>query len=390
MRGFSPVLFACERFGVEPDASQRRRKKGTSALVQRALSAPGKLFLSGEYSVLWGGTARIAAVGPRTPALVRRRQDRELHLVLSEGRLVGRTTPLGVTWDGEVPPEFLFVARTVDEALRAHGAESLGFELAIAPSPVAPDGRKLGMGGSARAAVIAAEAARFMLEEKYDALKLALLAHGKAQDMKGSGGDVAAIFAGGIIRYRRYEIDALAQASGTGRLLASLTGSPAVDLWRLPQPKAHLAYAFTRQSASTRVLIGEVEQRLGEEGRASFVAQSEVLGQQLEEALIKGDFASLGDAAKELEALLATLGPLETEAMKQVLALAETCGCAGKMSGAGGGDGCILFAPDERALTALVETLAARGFYAHPISLEPGLRGEGSADPVLASWLRSG
>ncbi|MDQ3274735.1 MAG: phosphomevalonate kinase, partial [Actinomycetota bacterium] len=38
--------------------------------MQRALSAPGKLFLAGEYAVLWGGTARIAAVGPRTFASV--------------------------------------------------------------------------------------------------------------------------------------------------------------------------------------------------------------------------------------------------------------------------------------------------------------------------------
>ncbi|RYZ40629.1 MAG: phosphomevalonate kinase, partial [Myxococcaceae bacterium] len=43
--------------------------------MERALSAPGKLFVSGEYAVLWGGVSRVAAVAPRTAAYVRRRQD---------------------------------------------------------------------------------------------------------------------------------------------------------------------------------------------------------------------------------------------------------------------------------------------------------------------------
>ena len=62
------------------------------------------------------------------------------------------------------------------------------------------------MGGSARATVLAAEAARCVLEERFDALKLALVAHAEAQGGKGSGGDVAASFAGGMVRYRRYDV----------------------------------------------------------------------------------------------------------------------------------------------------------------------------------------
>ncbi len=357
--------------------------------VQRALSAPGKLFLSGEYAVLWGGTARIAAVGPRTQAFVRRRADREVHVVLDEGRLVGHATHIGVGWGGEVPEGFRFVARTLDEALRAHGREVLGLELALAPSPMAPNGRKLGLGGSARATVLAAEAVRFVLEEKFDALKLSLLAHGKAQGLKGSGGDVAAIYAGGIVRYRRYDVGPLAQASGTGALAAALAGSPAVDLWRLPSPKVHLSYAFTEQSASTRLLITEVERRLGEDGRAAFVAETDGWGEVLERGILEGRFELIAEATERLEALLAGLGPLETEPMRQIVALARTHGSAGKMSGAGGGDGCILFSPDEQAQRATLEALGSRGFYTFPLTLEQGIRGEAAPDPLLTSWLRA-
>ncbi|HZH03513.1 MAG TPA: phosphomevalonate kinase, partial [Myxococcaceae bacterium] len=92
--------------------------------MERVLSAPGKLFLSGEYAVLWGGTARVAAVGPRASAWIRRRADREVHLLVEEGRLRGFTTPLGVTWDRAVPDGHRFAALAVDLVLRAHGREA--------------------------------------------------------------------------------------------------------------------------------------------------------------------------------------------------------------------------------------------------------------------------
>src|SRR5579864_2081950 len=99
--------------------------------MDRALSAPGKLLLSGEYAVLWGGTARVVAAGPRAFAYVRRRADREVHLALEEGRRVGKLTPAGVNWGDGVEPPFAFAARAVDEAVRSLGKESLGFELAL-------------------------------------------------------------------------------------------------------------------------------------------------------------------------------------------------------------------------------------------------------------------
>lgn len=354
--------------------------------MERALSAPGKLFLSGEYAVLWGGTARIAAVGPRAGAHVRRRGDREIHVLLEEGRLLGHATPLGMHVRGEVPAGFHFAARTIDLALRAHARESLGFELALAPGPTV-EGRKLGLGGSARAVVLSAEAARFVLEERFDALKLALLAHALGQNLRGSGGDVAAIFAGGIVRYRRYALDPLVKAATTGQLLAALAGAPPVDLWRLPPAKVQLAYAFAGESASTPALISEIEQRLTGAARARFIDDSDSLGEALERALTSGDFAAVQEASAGLEALLAGLGPLETEGIRRILAIARTYGCAGKLSGAGGGDGCILFAPDEATRAALLDALSTRGIFAMPVEPQPGLRGETRPDPTLVGWM---
>src|SRR6185369_9346559 len=100
----------CAGGGALPPRRRRpaRRAVGHTGVLtlEICLSAPGKLFLSGEYAVLWGGTARLAGVGPRAWALGRTREDREVHLVLAEGRLVGTVTPLGVRWGSEPTEPF--------------------------------------------------------------------------------------------------------------------------------------------------------------------------------------------------------------------------------------------------------------------------------------------
>lgn len=359
--------------------------------MQRSLSAPGKLFLSGEYAVLWGGVARVVAVAPRGTATVRRRDDREVHLLLEEGRLHGKTTPLGVRWVDTVSPPFAFAARAIDEALRAHGKEALGFELALAPSGKGAGGQKLGLGSSARAVVLAREACRYVLDARFDALKLALHTHSQAQGGRGSGADVAACFAGGVIRYRRFPVESLAKAAAQNRFPAALLTAPPVDLYRMPPPTMSLLYAFTGQSASTTGLLAQVEaSSLGSpEARQRFVEQSDALGQSLEEGMHKGDLPLLRESAEALQALLAGLGPLETEPMQQLLALGRAFGAAGKLSGAGGGDGCIFFCADDSARQALADAIDARGFLTVPVSPEPGMRGETAPDPRVEAWLAS-
>jgi phosphomevalonate kinase len=354
--------------------------------MDRFLSAPSKLFLTGEYAVLWGGSARVAAVQPRGEAYVRRRTDREIHLALEAGRLQGYCTPLGINWSQDVPGAFSFAARALHEVVRLHRREALGFGLALS-APTLPAGRKLGLGGSARTAVLAAESARYVLEQRLDALKLALLAHAQAQGGRGSGADVAAIFAGGLIRYRRYPVESLLEASGSGETLGTLENSPPVDLWRLPVANLCLAYAFSGEGASTPTLIREIESRIAPASRDQFVIKSDQLGDLAEKAIIGEDFRLLRGVLEELNEHLKTLGPLETEPIARILAIARSYGCAGKMSGAGSGDGCILCAPDLEVRSAMLEGLRSRGFWAIPVSLEAGLRSELDGDPQLRGWL---
>lgn len=351
--------------------------------MQRSLSAPGKLFLSGEYAVLWGGAARVLAAGPRAGCFVRAREDKTINVFLREGRLSGSATPSGVLWEGAPPEPFRFVARTLDLCLRAHGRDCLGFEVGFAPSPEVK-GKKLGMGGSARSCVLASEAGRFALGARFDPLKLALLAHADAQGGKGSGADVAAIYAGGLVRYRRFSAPGVSlQREGLG---AELAESPPVDLFRVPLQNVQLGFAFTGKSASTQSLIGHVEARLSQKERESFVWASDDAGRALEEALAQDDFAAVRKAVAALEALLKQLGPLETEEARQVIALAASFGCAAKLSGAGGGDGCVLFAPHPEALRDVLAAIAARNFWTTVLTIEEGLRGESEIPEAVRGY----
>ncbi|MBL8921797.1 MAG: phosphomevalonate kinase [Myxococcaceae bacterium] len=353
--------------------------------MDRTLSAPGKLFLAGEYAVLWGGVARVAAVGPRVRAYVRRRADRRVELLLAEGRLSGDTTPLGARWQATPSPAFHFVARTVDLALRAVAQDSPGFSIAFEPSPTAA-GQKLGFGSSARACVLAAEACRTAMGATFDALKLALVAHASAQQGKGSGADVAACFAGDVVRYRRADVTALIDAGNKGGFSGALTSSPPIDVWRVNPPRLPMLYVFSGASASTPGLIAEVERALAPKDRERFVLQSDALGLQLEEALARGDFAGARAATEALQALLFSLGPTRTPGLERILQLASAAGCVAKQSGAGGGDGCLVFAPDTAARDAARESFTARGLFAFPVSTEPGLRGEVQPALELVRW----
>jgi phosphomevalonate kinase len=352
--------------------------------VQRAHSAPSKLFLSGEYSVLWGGVARVLAVGPRASSLVQTRDDRTVEVLTAERRLKGVSTPLGVRWQDAVTPDVRFVARALDVAYRAAGRESLGLSLALSPSRLGPRGEKLGTGSSARAVVLAVQAAASVLGLTVP-LPLALLAHAEAQGGQGSGADVVASAVGGLVRYRRWPAEDVLSAERP--LSVALKDRGPVDVVRTGLSLEFPSYASAGKGAETPVKIEEAERALDEKARRGFVEESDALGEALEDALRAGSFGALREACEGLQTLLASLKGVVTAELQRILVLAKATGSTGKVSGAGGGDGCVLLSPDAETQKRLLESLNARGIFAVPLTLEGGVRQEAQQDALLASWL---
>ena len=347
-----------------------------------ACSAPGKLFVAGEYAVLWGGMARILAVGPRCSALVREREDRRVIVALAEGQLEGVATVAGVRFDTPVEPGFRYVASAIDHSLRALGREANGFDLCIQPS-----GQKIGIGSSARATVLAVDAVRRVSGANFDVLKLASMAHANTQGGHGSGGDVAACSTGGLVAYRRFDPTKLIEASAKGRLKEELLLAPPVDVRRLAAPLWKGVYVVTGDVTSTASAIRHLDERLQELARQEFARANDVLVKAFDEALRSSSFPELQRVLRELQWLIDSFTGIQSEAVERILALAEYHGCAGKQSGASPADGCLVFGPDSAALQAFETSVKARGLKCVAVENEVGLRAEATPHPTLAEWL---
>lgn len=274
-------------------------------------SAPGKLFLFGEYAVLAGGRAIVTAVDRRVVATCHATPT----LYRAHGADVALTLP-----------------RHVLEAVGARvGVEHLETDVrAFFDGP-----NKLGLGSSAAstvalcAAVLAHERAGAHEHDNpldRDAvLDAALRAHRKLQGGRGSGGDVACATWGGTIVY-------------------SMT-----EPWRaLSTPRVELRAVWTGEPASSTALVGRVEearaQHPGDIDRAlrdiADVADRAVDAMSAAQGDSGGrlvELFALGDEAMERLGAAAS-APIITERHRALRTLAHRHGAVAKPSGAGGGD----------------------------------------------------
>jgi phosphomevalonate kinase len=286
--------------------------------VPTTIGAAGKLFFAGEYGVLHGGTAVVAAV------------DR---------RVIARFVPGGA-------PSSPVVAEAL-AAVRAH-CEVIGAALpAGAPeldsAALSEDGRKLGLGSSAAvsAAAVGAllEAAGMDVEaERWPIFMLADRAHRAAQGGRGSGADVAAAVFGGVVAYTRPE----AGAPKVRALIPPATVLPVVVSTGTPSGTVGHVRAVERLAARDP---GAHARRLREIRQAAdaFLAAYET-----------GDAPALLRAVSAAHEVLGALGrdadlAIVTPALDVAAALARELGGAAKPSGAGGGDVGVAFFSDPDA-----------------------------------------
>lgn len=270
-----------------------------SLSLQSEVSAPGKIMLLGEYAVLEGGLALVAAVNRR-----------------ARGRLV--LSPSS-------PPSPIVEAVMMEA--RRRGLERAGAIEIDTETFRDSKGQKMGLGSSSAAAVVAAA----LVSERGDetALAIALEAHRRANGETGSGVDVASSFYGGVIAARR-------QPSPVAPLASRLKN-------------LRLSVLFTGKSASTEDLVrtcrtapswrdfAGVLAGLAEEGVRAWEAQSSRAFVSVV-ARYGRAMASLGRAAGV---------NIVTEEIDAIMRIAEEAGGAAKPSGAGGGDVAVLWTLED-------------------------------------------
>ena len=282
------------------------------------IGAAGKLFLAGEYGVLHGGTAVVAAVDRRVVA-----------------RFVSGAAP-----SSPVVAEALAVVRSHCEAT---GAALPAGAPEVDSTALSEDGRKLGLGSSA---AVAAAAVATLLEvagvdveaERWLIFMLADRAHRAAQGGRGSGADVAAAVFGGVLAYTRPEVGAptvralISPAAVTSVVVA--TGAPAatVDHVRAVERLA------ARDPGAHARRLRDIRQAAD-----AFLAAYET-----------GDAPAVIRAVGAAHEALGALGrdadlAIVTPALDVAAALARELAGAAKPSGAGGGDVGLAFFSDPDA-----------------------------------------
>lgn len=318
------------------------------------LRVPGKAMLIGEYAVLDGSAAVVAAIDSYARATLRpahappspfvQAAHREAAAAL---RGMGRALPNEEGWQAEV-----------DTSAFSHG------------------GHKLGLGSSAAVTVatvaccfVAAGLAVETAEVRGLIAVTAQRAHDIAQGVRGSGADILAATWGGL------------------RRLGDTGCAPDQEPPRLALPSGIvLRLVGTSESASTAQLVARYR------SAGSLVAAPR---QQLAQAASEFVAGCLGaDAARVLAAVHAAeagyrqLGtvldcPLVTAEHALIVGAARRVGGAAKPSGAGGGDLAVALLPSEAAAERFAAELPA------PLSVLPLQLSEQGVHSIHEAALRS-
>ena len=348
-------------------------------------SAPGKLYIAGEYAVVEPGhQAVLVAV------------DRFITVRITQAEDGGSAGPTGhisstlyeaqsLTWyrrpeDGVVMVDKQFddyvvsAIRMVEQMVREAGGPLRYFDLDVSSELDDGCGRKLGLGSSSAVTVATVRAvARFygLVLDDMAVYKLALLATDAVQPI-GSGGDIAASSFTGWVAYTspdRAWLHQVSGAPGTGNSPGGSAGLselvrmdwPLLSIRRLPAPGLRLSVGWTGSPASTPRLVADVQAHArGAQDAAytAFLRESEACLSALTLALREDDARETGLRIQEGRRLLSGLSrtsgiTIETPQLRRLVEIAQEHGAVAKSSGAGGGDCGIALCPPGTDMAAM-------------------------------------
>lgn len=317
-------------------------------------SAPGKLVLLGEYAVLEGAPALVLAVDRRAHVTLTPAAGAAWEIVSptlgTEARLTLHAA--APTWSDGAPPELAWIATVLTHFAPATtlAPQRLVLDSDAFYFDIGGERAKLGLGSSAALTVALLGGLHRLAQQPPPAVPEAIAAHRAIQGGHGSGIDIAAALAGGLLRFQLHagvaQVDPIAWP---GRLAwrcawaGHPTSTPAmlarVAAWHLREPAA-----FARQMRELATLSGAGIEALARADTATFRSGLERYFNSL---------TKLGEAAG------ADIASREHRALAQI---ARAAGCVYKSCGAGGGDVGITFGVEDEALRVFAARANAAGY----------------------------
>ncbi|MET3558131.1 phosphomevalonate kinase [Streptococcus rupicaprae] len=349
---------------------------------------PGKLYLAGEYAVVDGALAIIAAVDQYLQVTVEASQTGQLH---SDQR-----DDLELTWhrqgqwlvvDQDHPYALVQAAMQVAEDYLSALGETPRTYYRLAIKSELDDtnsGQKYGLGSSGAVTVAVIKAVSLFYGQTLSPLtlyKLSVLAQTRI-GLTGSFGDLAASSFGGLISYQR---PLAAWLSGKiaeltiGDLVAQDWPNLMIERLSLPENLAFLV-GWTQSVASTEGLLGQVAKNTVDKKqiRQDFVRASQTCLEGLVRAFQEADVLAICQEIRHNRSLLSNYAKqvgllLETPALATLIDLAEKHGAAAKTSGAGGGDCGIALIADSVKANQIRDSWAAAGILPLDLMIAPPL-----------------
>ncbi|WP_025729082.1 phosphomevalonate kinase [Atopobacter phocae] len=333
------------------------------------MSAPGKLYIAGEYAV----------VQPQHLALITPTPQR-IHVEITPSTQSGSIhsplfTQMPVKWyrrqgqlvlDQRENPYHLIVAalQVVEELVHELDLDARYYHLNVTSELNRQDGVKYGLGSSGAVTVATVKAALafygldYFMDQPLNIFKLAAISHLRINH-NGSAGDLATSTFEQSILYSSFDRDWVRNQLAHGASLLTLLEITWPSLEIRPftiHPSIQMLVGWTGVPASTTDTLDELEDvqsnlMLTDE---MFGAQSDRYVLDLKSALEHGNWSSIKENIAQLRQLLLQYTAqhhitLETPPLQELIQLSQAHQLAAKSSGAGGGDCGICFYPAQEA-----------------------------------------
>jgi len=290
-------------------------------------SAPAKLFLIGEYAVLEGAPAAVAALQQRAVAEIRPDTAESVEIITDQRKAL----KLGDALASQ--PLLAAVVKRLGNA-----SQLTGHSLSLDTSAFFMEGRKLGLGSSAALTTALVKALRPVLSAA-ELMQLADQAHLAFQGGRGSGADIAVAALDTSIRFQRDQPPAPLKLPSDLHMLAVWTGVSAstrtyleqLSIWRQAEPAA-----CERHMARLRRTAEQFFEARGTDAMLQLIADYD---------------RYLNEFSRDSS--LNFYNEPHIALRKEV----ESARCLYKPSGAGGGDFGIAFSADNNDIDNLAEAM---------------------------------
>ncbi len=350
------------------------------------VSAPGKLFISGEWAVLEPkNPAIVVAVKKRIFVKITDSQDKKIHLSLKnynlknlkaefrKGRLRFLKKP-----KPEEKKVLVFAKRAIEVSLE-YLERWKPFKLEL----WAGNKEKIGFGFSAASSVaIIAALLKFNKKklEKERTFKLAALSHFLAQGKLGSGADILASVYGGCLACRGLNVNWLKKQIKKEKCLRKIVEMPWPNFYveKLNLPKEfEFLVGWTGKPSSTPKLIEKIKrwQKRAPKGYKKIISCISKTTKKMILSFRRKNKKQILNLIKENEKYLKELGrasgtEIETEKLRSLSEIAERFGGAGKIAGAGGGDCGICLVSSQKSAEKIKKEWKKNGIIALKIKID--------------------